>query len=64
MAKANAFAVNTAPAPNVRGEVAGLGAEWSCPKFGMPDHNYIVCPVCLDNFDRWWERDGKRRGKK
>jgi hypothetical protein len=49
---------------NRNGEIPGLGSEWSCARFGQPGHNYQACGTCLDNFNAWWERDGRKGGKR
>jgi hypothetical protein len=47
---------------NDAGEVPGIGSEWNCEDFGKPGHNYTICKTCLNNFNAWWERDGRKRG--
>jgi hypothetical protein len=40
---------------NEKGEIAEHGAAWACAGFGRPGHDYITCPLCRTNFDRYLE---------
>lgn len=38
---------------NANGEVKGVNPIWACEDFGATDHNYYLCPACVENFAIW-----------